>query len=396
MQFIVKVMKDDEPVVDLIIDARDELAARATVARDGFAVLSARARGPLAHLRRARRVAFPTPIFAVELLTLLRAGLNVVEATSALSKKDNPPHYRVALERIVGALRVGHTLSTALSNLEEGLPLVFIATVRASETTSDLVPALARYVEYEQQVSALRRKILNATIYPAVLIGVAFLVILFLVLYVIPRFAQAYAEISTELPFFSKALLGLGTTVSAHPAVVTMVILSLAGLGALATRGRKTRAALFAQLLRIPTLGARVRLFHLARLYRTLGMLLGSGVPMLSALAIAKTILPLSMSAQADRAGRLLSEGQSISSAMREASLTSPIADQMLAVGERSGDMGAMMERIAEFCDDEMSRWLDVAMRLFEPILMSVIGVVVGLVVVLMYMPIFELASSVQ
>jgi general secretion pathway protein F len=115
-----------------------------------------------------------------------------------------------------------------------------------------------------------------------------------------------------------------------------------------------------------------------------------------SALAIAKTVLPELLSERADRARQLLSEGVSISSAMRDASLTTPIADQMLAVAERTGDMGPMMDQIAGFFDEELGRWLDVSMRLLEPVLMAVIGVAIGTVVVFMYMPIFELASSVR
>jgi general secretion pathway protein F len=150
------------------------------------------------------------------------------------------------------------------------------------------------------------------------------------------------------------------------------------------------------KLWQVPAVGERMRLYQLARFYRTLGMLLTAGMPAVVALDMASGLLTPALRDNLRQAAQWVREGRSMSEAMEEHHLTTPVALRMLRVGERTGNMGAMMERIASFYDEEMARWVDWFTRLFEPILMALIGVVIGGIVVLMYMPIFELAGSIQ
>jgi general secretion pathway protein F len=155
-----------------------------------------------------------------------------------------------------------------------------------------------------------------------------------------------------------------------------------------------TRQWLAARLMRIPALGDRVRVYQLARFYRSLGMLLRGGIPIMSSLTMTGGLLQGNLRGQLAQAMRMISEGTPISQAMDAAGLTTPVSSRMLRVGERTGQMGEMMERIARFYDDEIARWVDWFIRLFEPVLMLIIGVAIGGIVVLMYFPIFELAGS--
>jgi general secretion pathway protein F len=157
-----------------------------------------------------------------------------------------------------------------------------------------------------------------------------------------------------------------------------------------------SRAWLIQMVQRIPAIGERVRLYQLARLYRTLGMLLRGGIPMVTAIDMAKGLLAQELQIKLSNAGREIREGVTISQAMDRNQLSTTVSSRMLKVGERSGQMGEMMERTADFMDEELALWIDWFAKLFEPLLMGFIGVVIGLIVVLMYMPIFELASSVQ
>ncbi|HSQ03839.1 MAG TPA: type II secretion system F family protein, partial [Burkholderiales bacterium] len=150
------------------------------------------------------------------------------------------------------------------------------------------------------------------------------------------------------------------------------------------------------RLWQIPAAGARMRIYQLARFYRTLGMLLRGGTPVGQALRMVSDLLQPALRVHLDGAARNISEGRSISYAMESHQLTTPVALRMLRVGERTGQMGDMMERIAGFYDEEMARWVDWFTRLFEPLLMAFIGLVIGFIVVLMYLPIFELAGSLQ
>ena len=178
----------------------------------------------------ARSGRFPLPLFSQELLVLLAAGLSLVEALETLAQKEKRAEWRAVLASLLGVLRQGQPLSSALEQAPAAFPPLYVATVRAAEKTSDLVPALTRYVAYQAQLDAIRRRVVNASIYPLLLIGVGGLVTLFLMLYVVPRFGKIYAERSADLPLFSQLLIAWGELVQGHAAVV---------IGSLAARRRR-------------------------------------------------------------------------------------------------------------------------------------------------------------
>jgi len=169
----------------------------------------------------------------------------------------------------------------------------------------------------------------------------------------------------------------------------------VAGLTYLAGRPT-TKNWIMRRLWQIPAAGERMRIYQLARFYRTLGMLLGGGIAIVQAIKMVSDLLPPALRQDLAGAARKISEGRSISYAMETHQLATPVALRMLRVGERTGQMGEMMERIAAFHDEEMARWVEWFTRLFEPLLMAIIGVAIGAIVVLMYLPIFELAGSLK
>ncbi|HEV7823118.1 MAG TPA: type II secretion system F family protein, partial [Burkholderiales bacterium] len=146
----------------------------------------------------------------------------------------------------------------------------------------------------------------------------------------------------------------------------------------------------------LPGIGERLRIVQLARLYRTAGMLLRGGIPAVQSLAMVGELLPANLRGELANALREIREGKPLSRALESHALTTPVAVRMLRVGERTGDMGAMMERIAAFHDEEITNWVERTTRLFEPLLMVFIGLVIGVIVMALYMPIFELAGSLQ
>jgi general secretion pathway protein F len=156
------------------------------------------------------------------------------------------------------------------------------------------------------------------------------------------------------------------------------------------------RAWINRRLWGIPAVGERLKVYQLARLYRTAGMLLKAGIPAVRALDMVAGLLSAHLRPQLEQARKAVEQGQPMSAALGAAGLATPVAARMMVVGERSGDMGGMFSQIARFHDDEVARFIDWFTRAFEPILMTVLGVSVGLVVVLMYMPIFELAGNIK
>jgi len=395
MRYTVKAMRGDA-VVDLDLEAQDPLAARDEAVRQGYEALVVRRRSFLSRFEVSLKREFPTALFTVQLVALLDAGLNVVEALQALASKEQLAQRRRVIEELLSGLRAGESFSQAVGRLPGHFPRIYAAVVRASERTGDLRRALARYLEYEDKFDRVRKKISAALLYPAVLVVAGTLVLTFLMFYVVPRFGRIYEDLSGNLPLFSGLLLAVGGFIERHGWLVGALLAAAVAAAAYGLARRDVRAALTARLWRVPQVGEQMKIYQLARLYGTLGMLLRSGVPIVASMGMTASLLPAHLRAQLARARTLIEGGASISSAMATAGLSTAIADQMMVVGERSGQMGEMMERIAAFHDDDLARWIDWSMRLLEPLLMAIIGVAVGLVVVLMYMPVFELANSLQ
>lgn len=395
MRFEVKAVNAANDVIALKLEAASGAVARETAERQGYCVLSVASAGLQGNLFSPRS-RFSATLFSIELLALLEAGLNLVEALQALLEKASGEDSRHVLRRLLESLNEGESFSRALDHLSGEFTPLYVATARASERTGDLKEALARYIAFQEEFDRVRRKLVSASLYPAILLFVGAAVLLFLMLYVVPRFARVYEDIHTGLPFFSNLLLAVGGAVEKHGFIVIGMLVMLGAGGGYALMNKAFRAWLNERLWEVPALGPRMKLYQLARLYRTLGMLLKAGIPILRAIDMVSGLLAAHLRNSLAQGRTLLEEGKSIATAFSAVDLATPIATRMLNVGERTGHMGEIMERIARFYDDETSRSLDTFMRTFEPVLMAVLGLAVGLVVVLMYMPIFELAGSVQ
>jgi len=395
MRYHLKAIAQDGHVESLDLQALDETSARLQAEGRGYTVIAVRRRPALLEGWRAGE-RFPVVLFSQQLLVLIGAGLPLVDAIETLAETERRDDFRAALEQIVGSLRQGQAFSAALAQLPHVFSPLYVATVRAAERTSDLAPALGRYVAYQNQLEALRKRVVNASIYPLVLLGVGGLVSLFLMLYVVPRFGRIYEERAADLPLFSRLLLSWGQLVEGHGALIVGALLALALGAAYTLRAASVRARIGDALWRLPGVGERLKVYQLARFYRTIGMLLRGGMPLVTALDMAGALLHAALRERLVAARRAISEGRSVSASMETNGLATPVALRMLSVGEQSGNMGEMMDRIATFHDEEILRWVDWFTRLFEPILMGLIGLVIGGIVILMYMPIFELAGSLR
>lgn len=344
---------------------------------------------------RGRR-SFSLLLFSAELLALLEAGLSLVETFEALLEKEGSPTARAVLERLTAHLREGLRFSAALARQPEVFPPLYVGIVRAAEGTGDLPHALARYIDYQTRLDAVRSKVLSAAIYPAILLAVGGAVTVFLMAYVVPRFAGVYQGSGRSLPWLSQLLLDWGELVSEHSDVVFGGLLVVALVAVFWLRHFILSGRWIVFLTRLPGIGERIRLIELSRLYLTTGMLLEGGIPILAALDIVgDTVSPTTREALRS-ARRTISDGGSLSEAFERCGLATPVALRLLRVGERSGQMGAMLTRSALFYEGESARWIERFAKVFEPLLMTAIGLLVGLIVVLLYLPIFDLAGALQ
>jgi len=394
MQFEIRALRGAEGLVTVALEAPDETSALEQARAQGLAVLSARPRRALPSFASPFAARFPLLLFSQELVALLSAGLSLPEVVETFAEKESRPEFRRIFAALRESLYEGRSFSQALERFPGTFPSLFVATVRAAERTGDVAEALGRYIAYHERLDAVRRKVISASVYPIVLLGVGGLVVLFLLGYVVPRFAGVYEEVGRDLPWLSQLLLEWGRLINANGATLAVVFVAAAAAAALGFARLKEIAGRLAR--RIPAIGERLRVYHLARFYRTLGMLLRGGTPLVTALGMVSGLMPAALRPQLAAGTQRIREGASISAAMEVAGLTTPVALRLLRVGEKSGEMAEMMDRIAAFHDEELARWIDLVTRLFEPLLMAALGVVIGVIVVLMYLPIFELAGSLQ
>lgn len=376
----------------LTVSAESPELLAAVPALQGGVIIASR---PL-NQRAGRGGKFPLPLFTRQMLSLLNAGLTVVEGLETLSEQDQGSATSGILSSLLGHLREGQSLSSAMQCHPEAFPDLYVATVRASERTGDMPEALARYIVFHEKLADLKKKIVSAAIYPVLLMTIGALVTLFLLGYVVPRFALIFADSGRDPEGLSSLLFAWGGFINHHAGALAIgVVLSIAGLIGLFSLPA-VRAAVARAAWRVPALGERIRLVFLARFYRTTGMLLRAGIPLKTTLGMVAEILPVALRPGLQQAIGDIEQGRPFSRAAEAGGLTTPVALRMIAVGERSGQLGDMMEAVATFYDEEINRLVDMFTRLFEPLLMTVIGGVIGGIVLLLYMPIFELAGNFQ
>ncbi len=400
MTFDLVVRSPAGAVRTLAVSAANVADARSRAVRDGFHVLACSegvgraARSARNWARRSGAVDVTT--FSYELSSLLSAGLSVLEALRTLAAKEVVAARRDSVLALIDSVNQGLPFSSALGQVPGRYPPLLVATVSASEQTGDLGVSLRRYAEHQQSVRALRDKVVGAAVYPALLLGVGLVVVLFLMAVVVPKFAVLIESTRKELPWSSQLMMTWGRF-AAHP---VWLIASAGLLGAFAL------LVAVRQILRtggrsrwieaLPIVGVSMRRFRHAQLYRTTGMLVRGGIAAPRALQLASNLLGEADGVRLASALRMINEGRGLSAALTDAKLADPVATSMLAVAERTGALAEILERIAAFHEAGLARSVELTSRLFEPLLMIVIGLVIGAIVVLMYLPIFDLASSLQ
>lgn len=398
MQFQVKALGAGSRIVQLTIEAATLETARHAAEQQGLRVIGLAPARRVAGLGAAftRQRAFPLVLFSQELGTLMNAGLPLIAALESLAEKEQDPGTGKVLRGLVRLLYEGKSFSLALTQFPGVFPELYVALIQSSEKTGALSGGLARYVAYRTRVDLLTQKIVGACVYPALLLVVGTGVLLFLLGYVVPRFSAVFGELGTRLPWLSRALLQVGRFIHDHTGTIALAALGAVAAAAGLWRLAAVRRAVAGAVAGLPGVSDRLFLYHVTRLYRSLGILLQSGIPILAAMAMARGLVGARLAALLDEAAQRIREGQPLSTALERHHLSTPVALRMLHAGEQAGNVGEMMERTADFYDEEMGRWIEWFVRLFEPLLMVFVGAMIGVVVILMYMPIFELAGSIR
>lgn len=334
--------------------------------------------------------------FAHDLSLMLRSGLSLVESLRTLGERGNGAD---TIRGVLGALQHGETLSRAMQATGAfGVPL--LACARASELTGDLGDSLQRFAANAARLRALRSRLVSACVYPALLIGVTFLVVLFLLVYVVPRFALVLDNAAQEVAPLSRLLIEIGKTLHGVQGPIWAGLAVALALGGWVV-WREARAGqlsgwLLQQAVRLPWMRPYVRSFGLSQLARSGAMLIRSGIPALKALGMCRDLVARADREALDRALAAAATGMPLAQALHEAGLLDALTWRVLRVSEATGQLHAALDRVADVHDTQLERGLERLGRLIEPVLMLTIGTVVGGIVVLMYVPIFQMASSIR
>jgi general secretion pathway protein F len=390
-------------VVTRAVEAASLAQARQLAGAPGFTVLecepaasaSSRRFGWLSRLAGTRRADIDTLAFSQDLATLIQAGVTVRDALLALARKEASPRKQAVLSELANAMSHGLSLSAALQQ-SGAFPDLLVATIAASEQTGDLAVGLMRYARHQQGLRIVRDKVVGASVYPMLLLAVGSLVVILLLGIVVPRFSRLLDSQGRELPPMSKLLLAWGQFADAHPALPVMMLAAFFTAALVIVSRMRDLQARKRWIQSIPGVAKVAREFQHLQLYRTTAILTSGGIPVHRALDLGADLLG---PADRDRLALALSqirEGKSISAALSGAGLADAMATSMLAVAEKSGALSEMLDRIADSYDRSLQRNIDIVTRLIEPALMIVFGILIGGIVVLMYLPIFDLAASIS
>ncbi|MYM28503.1 type II secretion system F family protein [Duganella sp. CY15W] len=395
MQFIVRTFDAASAAyAERTVDGDNPQDVQRALERQGLTVLSVTA--PARRISFARAAQFDVVLFCDELRTLLSSGMSLVEAVDTLSGKQSSGDKHAVLLEIRQHLLEGKPFSSALELNRYDFPVLLIASVRASERSSRIDHALEEFVAYEKVGRELSKKIVSAAIYPVMVVGFGMLVSLFMLSYVVPRFSRVYEDFAHGISTPTLILIRIGAFFDAHLPLVLAALLAVMVALVLAYRSGTLKTVALRLLGRFQLVRHHLRLYQLSRIFQTLAMLLKGGFTLSDAMPLARELaFDARLRRQLDGARLQVNEGRRMSQSFAEQGLTDNVTVRLLQVGERSGNLDKTMEIIAQTYRQELMLFIERTTRIAEPLLLMVVGVMIGAIIILMYMPVFDLAGGV-
>jgi type IV pilus assembly protein PilC len=401
MEFHCRLVTAAGEIVEGNYAADSEARLRHDLENQGLHVLALRKRTALTGgslLPARRKIArHEFLVFNQEFATLLKAGMPLVQSIDLLRHQVVNPVFRGVLDDVFEKVRGGTALSDAFAGHGELFPRVYTASLLAGERSGNLDAVLRRYVVYEKVLDSVRRKAVSALIYPAILIALAIGLVGIIVLKVVPAFSDFYASFDAELPVSTRVILAISTFAQAQfPLIVTGLALGGAAFTAWIRRPGQ-RARFDRAVLVIPFIGETIRKFTTAQMARTLATLLGGGIPLVNSLEVtARSVGNRYMAGELDAVTQKVREGQGLASSLAARAVVPDVALKMIEVGESTGSLQDMLASLADFYDEEVETSVSRFVTLIEPALLVVMGIVIAVLVLALYMPLFQLSSVVS
>lgn len=350
--------------------------------------------GTLPLPRRSRISTREFLIFNQELATLLKAGMPLVQSLDILRRRVSNVLFKSVLDDVYERVRGGSSLSEAFEAHGTLFPGVYTASLLAGEKSGSLEQVIRRYVAYVKVVATVRRKTVAALVYPAILLALSLIVVSIIVLKVVPAFTAFYEQFGEDLPLSTRVIVAVSEIVRGYLWLILLAIIAGA-FGLWAWLKQPSQRELFDRwILRVPGLGQVARKFSISQAARTLGTLLGGGIPLVNAIEVAaRSIKNRYIARELQVAGQQVREGRALAAAMHDTGAFSDVAIKMVEVGESTGALQEMLNSLADFYDEEIETNMGRFITLIEPILLIVMGLVIAGLLLSLYMPLFNIAA---
>ena len=398
-QFVIKAADERGHMLEQVETALSEREVRDRYAQQGMLVYSIRQRGMLTGggevtlgSKRVKLEQFV--IFNQQFVTLVKAGLPIVNALELLIKRQRDSYFRSLLENVHSRVKSGELLSSAFE-AQGVFPKIYTTTLLAGEKSGNLEEVLNRYIMFQRLTISFRKKLMASLVYPALLVALVIIMLTFLVTYVVPQFANLYSQLKAQLPAITQFMLALGVAAQKY---FIVLVAGMAVAVVLIWRWRRSDAGsqrLERIQMAMPILGEVWLKYQVATFARMMATLLSGGLPLVPALetaggSLGSRILAKSLVAAAQR----VREGQALSRALEETGAFPELAVEMIEVGEGTGALPAMLTSVAEFYEEDVQTALTAAMALIEPAILIFMGGIVAFVLLSLYLPIFSLGSA--
>lgn len=394
-EYVVRLADERGRVQEQTLTAATEEELRARFTQAGYYVYSVKARGLLSSGGKGRKVKLETfLVFNQQFLTLIRAGLPILSALELLGRRQKNPIFRAQLEDVATRVKNGESISGSFE-AQGGFPIVYTTTLLAGERSGNLEEVLQRYLDFQRVSLTFRKKLTASLIYPAVLVLMVTGLFIFLITFVVPRFAELYDQLGTKLPTITMFLLSLGRDAQNYGLYAAGVLAVLIFLFYRWTRTDSGATFVDKVRIRTPLFGSVWLKYQVGLFSRTLSTLLKGGLPLVPSLeTAARSIGSKQISNAVFEGVETVREGKGLSQSLEGTKVFPELAIEMIEVGESTGALPQMLNSVAEFFEEDVQTNLTAAMSLIEPAILIVMGVVVVTILIALYLPIFSLSAG--
>ena len=393
-EFVIKLADERGRISEQVQTASTAEELRVRFSHAGYHVFSVKARGGMGGLSRRKVKLEPFLIFNQQFLTLIRAGLPILGSLQMLGKTQKNSHFAAQLDDVANRVKTGEALSAAFE-AQSGIPVMYTTTLLAGERSGNLQEVMERYVNFQRVSLTFRKKLISSLIYPGVLLTLVSGLMVFMFTVVVPQFAKLYDQLGNKLPGITLDLLAFGTFMQNNILWLALgfVILAVAAWRfAITEKGRDVVDAI---RIRMPIAGPIWVKYQVAQFARTLSTLLTGGLPLVPSLETAsRSIASRKVSRAVMSSIETVREGKSLAESLTKTLVFPTLATEMIAVGEQTGALPAMLNSVAEFFEEDVATALTAALALIEPAILIIMGIVVVFILISLYLPIFSLGSG--